>query len=454
MAGTLAGVAARGALLFFSLVIFVASGELALRAVYRDGGKRTLGAPGFFPFEYVNTHDQQRGRLDYGAKTLGIPRVLTVGDSITWGTGVREWQDTWPEQLAQLYEGAGVKRQFAVLSLPGRDIDAHTEQVRLWVEEIDPDIFIYQWYVNDLETLRQRPATQRVWQRVPWHEGLRRASYLYYFLDNRFSMLLPPIERSYVEYIRTDFIDGSLEWSEFERWFHELASRAREHARTRVLVLYPQVPFSGDYPLAGVHERLTRLATATRLSIPPAVWIRAAGQLVSVDAGRWKQGVRVPAGAAPRTIVTRPYYANSVLDLELTASTATAGESVIGTLDVLDAETQQLLASAPVRLPVDEGSFRRAELKVPIAGPAGRRVQLAFGGTSSEVTLAELDLRVDYGFDVLDLTDTMNAFDTHVSIFDAHPNPRAHQVVAEEVYKRLNELEAGRQGASADRLLR
>jgi hypothetical protein len=37
------------------------------------------------------------------------------------------------------------------------------------------------------------------------------------------------------------------------------------------------------------------------------------------------------------------------------------------------------------------------------------------------------------GLYVLDLSDRMNTFDTHVSVFDAHPNERAHQVMAEEL---------------------
>jgi hypothetical protein len=49
------------------------------------------------------------------------------------------------------------------------------------------------------------------------------------------------------------------------------------------------------------------------------------------------------------------------------------------------------------------------------------------------VSFASIDIPVDYGMEVVDLTEALNTFDTHASIFDAHPNARAHQVVAEEV---------------------
>jgi len=443
MPATAVGLALRASLLLCSVLIFLATGEIALRAVYRDAGKRTLGAPGFHVFEHVNAHDQQRGRLDFGAKRAGLPRLLVVGDSITWGTGVREWQDTWPEQLARMYEQAEQARELAVLSLPGREIDAHVEQVKIWANDIRPDIFIYQWYVNDVEILHRRPSTERSWQQQGWHDWLRRASYLYYFLDNRVSQLLPPVERSYVDYILQDFIPSSLEWSEFERYFHELATRAREMSPQRLLLLYPQVPFSGEYPLRSVHQRLAALARAERISIPPAAWVRTSGDIVDRPDGKWKQAVRVPSSAPPRSIITRPYYARGEVTLIATfAAPDSPSGTAVGTLEAVDPETGVTMAAAPLVSRKAGDALQEVSVQLQLQDDKGRGVQLAFGTAGGgDVLLASVDLRVNYGFDVLDLTETMNGFDTHVSIFDAHPNPAAHRVVAEQVFTKLAALE-------------
>jgi hypothetical protein len=48
-----------------------------------------------------------------------------------------------------------------------------------------------------------------------------------------------------------------------------------------------------------------------------------------------------------------------------------------------------------------------------------------------------LGLAVDYGFDVLDLAEPLNRFNTHASLFDAHPNEAAHRVIADEVHRVL-----------------
>lgn len=443
MSATAVGLMLRAALLLSSLLIFLATGEIALRALYRDAGKRTLGAPGSQPFEHVNVHDQQRGRLDFGPKRPGVPRLLVVGDSITWGTGVRDWQDTWPERLARLYEDAGEARELAVLSLPGRDINAHLEQVTLWADDIRPDIFIYQWYVNDLEVLHHRPNVEHWWRQNGWHERLRRASYLYYFLDNRLLRLLPPVERSYVDYILQDFIPGSLEWTEFERYFHELATRAREMSPRRVIVLYPQVPFRGDYPLRSIHERLAALARTDRISIPPTAWLRSSADIVARADGRWKQALRVPSSSPPRSVITRPYYAPRELELIVSfAAPDTPIGTPVGTIEAVDPNSGAALAAAALLSTGAGERLQEASVRLELPSDRDRSVQLAFGSAGrGDALLASLDLRVSYGFHVLDLTDAMNAFDTHVSIFDAHPNRAAHRVIAEQVFRELATLE-------------
>lgn len=472
------------ALPFVSLLIFLATGEIALRLIYPGGGRMTLGAPGYPVFEHVNVHDQQRGRLEWGEKVPGEPRVMILGDSITWGTGVRRWEDTWPEQLALSLEQSGRPHQFAVLSLPGRDVDAHVDQLKIWGAEVRPDVLIYQWYVNDLEIIEHRPAMIRSWQQYWWHAPLRARSYLYYFIDNRLQTFLPPPERSYVDYILTDFIPGSIEWAEFERQFHSLATRAREIAPTRILMLYPQVPFKAPYPLLAIHDRMKALARAESLSIPPVAWSRAAGSVVTRPDGPWKQAVRLPAGAPARAIATRAYYASGSLDIAVTFAADAPPGAAVATVELVDLEKQTTLLSVPlvagqpgstpsaagssapsaasaagssapstgrpsatsaaVSSAASAASLQTVHLRLALPTDGGRDVQIAIGDTAVGVDIAGIDLRVDYGFEVLDLTETMNSFDTHVSVFDAHPNPAAHKVIAQSVAAELERLEQGR----------
>jgi lysophospholipase L1-like esterase len=433
-----------------AFVLFVLTGEVGLRLMFPGGGRYTPGAPGGRNFEHLTVHDQQRGRLSYGEKRPGVPRIMIVGDSVTWGWGVRRWEDLWPEQLALRFEAAGRPHDLAVFAQAGRNIDAHVEYFRQWAEDIRPDVFIYQWYVNDLELKGERPSGVRWWHRLPWH-GRMRASYLYDFLDNRLNMLLPPPDRTYVEYLLADFGPASAGWTEFERQFHELATRVSAYAPIRLLVLYPMVPFAGEYPLKAINDRMRRLAGAKTVSILPMSWIRHAGVVLPRPDAPAANVVRLPAGAAPRAVITRDgYFARDALEVVVRFASASAPAGTeVATLDALDEESGTVLASASIVSRQADSALQDARVLLDLPDGVDHHVRLAVGPASAnEIDLASLDLVVDHGFEVLDLTDTLNTFDTHVSMFDAHPNARAHQMIAEEVFARVTEMEA--RGADPD----
>jgi lysophospholipase L1-like esterase len=438
-------------LLLFAVAIFVATGEIALRVIYRDAGKRTLGGPGGRSFEHLSIRGDQRGRYDTGPRTPGTPRIMIVGDSITWGQGVRDWENTWPEQLARALEQAGTPHQIAVAAMPGRDIAAHVEEVERSIARVKPDVFIYQWYVNDIEVDVRRPSNIRSWQQWSGHQWLRQRSYLYYFADNRLATYLPPPDRSYVDYILQDYAPGTLEWTEFERYFHTLAMRAKEAAQTRILVIYPQVPFRGTAPLKSIYDRVTALAGAHRLAIPPAGWIRYSGALLDrVDASP-RQVLQASAGKGP-LVETRDYYFPAgphdvVVTVSLDETPHTSGTSgssgTLGTLDLIDAATSEVLSTSQLSAQPRAG-WQELPAQVTVAGRGRRaRIRISVGETAA-FSLAKIDVRADYGFSVVDLTEPLNTFNTHASIFDAHPNERSHKVIAEKVFEALEKTAARR----------
>jgi hypothetical protein len=281
----------------------------------------------------------------------------------------------------------------------------------------------------------------RWWQTWAGHESLRRTSYLYFFLDNRLATYLPAPDRSYVDYILQDYAPGSLEWSEFERYFHTLAIYAVASAPTRVLVIYPQVPFRAPSPLQPIYDRVSALAAPHHLSIPPAAWIRYGGDLTTVGDRPAVRFTTPPRGPA---IDTRDYvFAGGPIDVRVAVSIDANARTrdtpgtpgTLGTLDLLDASTNEVLSTAP--LAAAPGGWRDVDVRLNV-GDRARRTRLRLTANSSApFAVGDIALPVDYGFTVVDLTASLNSFNTHASIFDAHPNERAHQVVAEKVLEAL-----------------
>jgi hypothetical protein len=429
--------------LLASTIIFLATGEAVLRVIYRDRGEATLGGPGGRLFEHLYIKDKQRNRFDTGPRRPGVERLLVVGDSISWGAGVRDWSAIWTEQLARALERRRGAVEMAVVAEPGRDMWEHMSAVQEWGSRVQPDVLIYQWYVNDIEVVKHRPRFRRSWQRWSQHARLRDASYLYYFLDHMAASWLPLSDRSYPDYILQDFLPGTYEWAEFERAFHSFATRARESAPIRLMVLYPLVPFRGAYSMQPIHDRMRTLAGPHHLIIPPSEWVPAAGTMAARAGTGSQPVVRVPSGVAGAVIETRDYYLSEgtlEMGVRLVCDSPPGGATVLA-LEAVDHLTGRIVGRGSATVDPQARGWQEVPVRVDIRGINGHSVRLRLvspGGLA--LAIASIDIPVDYGLTVVDLTEPLNTFNTHVSIFDAHPNARAHAVIAREVLAALERL--------------
>ncbi len=363
---------------------------------------------------------------------------MIVGDSVTWGQGVRDWWDLWPEQLAIGLEHRGQPTEMAVYALPGRDIPEHLQVLLESVRTVKPDVLIYQWHPNDIEVVEDRPSTER----EAGNSGdstnvFRQSSYLYFFLDNRLSMFLPPPGRSYDDYLLEDFAPGTLGWAEFERVFHSFATLAKEAVPRRLLVLYPHVPFSGSYPLQPLNDGMRRIAGPHTLALSPATWVIRAGQRLKQADAPWGEIARAQVGVSGTLLETREYYTgDGPLDLtvQMSCESQAAPGSALGALEVVDVVTGQILGQAPLSVVSDRAGWQRVPARLTVHGAGDHRIrfQIRSSGVSA-FSIATIDFAVDYGMEVLDLSEPLNTFDTHASIFDAHPNKRAHAVIAQAI---------------------
>jgi hypothetical protein len=429
----------RGLALLLAGALFVLTGEVTLRIFYRDGGRRTFGGPGNRSFEHLTIgREALRGRRDVGPHRPGVPRLMVLGDSITYGQGVHDWHNTWPELLATRLEREGHPYELAMFAEPGRDMPAHLEELERWGPVVRPDVLLYQWYVNDVEVMPHRPDETRVWQRWAGHAWLQQTSYLYYFLDHRARALLPPPGRSYADYILQDFHPGTAEWSEFERCFHAFAVRAAQAAARRIMILYPQVPYRDRYPLQSVHDLMKTLASPHMLSIPPTAWIRSAGTMDRDAAAPWALVSRVTPGLAATFVETREYLVvPGMLRAQVVASVPELADAsaAIGTLDVVDAVTGETVASGRITAQGGMRGYQTLAVTLDVPGTEPRRLRLRVATAGKEGwSLASLGLAVNDSFEVVDLAEPLNRFNTHTSLFDAHPNEAAHRVMADAVY--------------------
>jgi hypothetical protein len=410
-----------------------------LRVLYRDAGRRTLAGPGGASFEHVSNRGDERGRFDVGPRQSGVPRIMVMGDSVTYGEGVREWRDVWPEVLATTYEREGQPVEMAVFAAPGRGLPEHVEMLRHWGPIVQPDVLVYQWYVNDIEVFGHRPEVLPAWHHWSGHGLLREHSYLYFFLD-RFAAARVQAG-PYLDYILNGFVPGTAEWAEFERQFHAFATLAQAFAKTRVVVLYPQVPYRDEYPLKPIHDRMHALAAAHPLSIPPAAWVRQAGSLSADPSAREKQVLAIAASARGTVADSNDYlFMPGRVEVSIRFSTPTSESPAmqVGTFMLLDATSNEVLAAASLFAAPGNNGAQSVPVSVMITGTGPQRIRARITSTgAASWQAASVSFRVDYGMKVVDLAEPLNKFNTHASVFDAHPNEAAHRVIADHVYHAL-----------------
>ncbi len=83
-------------------------------------------------------------------KAPGKIRVIAIGDSFTYGQGLKPG-DPWPAQLEAVLDSEGGSGRFEVLNggISARQVDTITELCRKEWLGLEPDAVVYAWYLND-----------------------------------------------------------------------------------------------------------------------------------------------------------------------------------------------------------------------------------------------------------------------------------------------------------------
>lgn len=414
-----------------SLALALLASEIVLRVVYRDAGRTTLAGPGGRDFVYTYLPGGElRGPMAAGPKAAGVQRIMVLGDSITWGQGVTEWTDTYPAKLLQTLNTGGTRYDMAVYAYPGKEIDNHLAAIAKSVADVQPDLVLYQWYSNDLEISKAaRPTSRRAWRSWPGHGTLKSWSYLYFALDFAFDLYLPQSGRSYLEYLQEDFAEGTPGWQAFTRTFHSWAAYATGYASRTMLMLYPAVPATA---LSELRQRMTALA---------------AGQVLRYTPDEMSHAIGAPAGAGPGELAATPPLRlahgayQATLQLRLDAPTTGSVARVTVTHGADDTVLASLDLEAATLGP--PGAWHETPIAFSVPAPLATNLVLHVATTGgAALSVGALELPVHYGIEVVDLAPHLAGLNTAASLFDAHPNARAHAIMADVLARAIREAPA------------
>lgn len=184
-----------------------------------------------------------------------------MGDSITWGQGVRDERALFSQLLLDRIRADVPDAEMAVLAKPGRNMDGHLEQIRKWGSVVDPDVIVYQWYINDMELDGPRhSAAPRPWRKFFLYPLLMQHSYFWVVLDYYFDQLWPSGSGTFVEYIEGDFAEDTQAWQTFRSMFQSWAAEGKALTSKVLIVLFPHPSGSSEIAFQDFHIRMARLA--------------------------------------------------------------------------------------------------------------------------------------------------------------------------------------------------
>lgn len=174
----------------------------------------------------------------------GQLRVVTVGDSFTWGDGIWSDADVWANRLETLLgERLGRDTGVVNLAIRGDTAVACARNLRTYGMPLDPDLIVYGFYIND--ALRNFPDGRcLLWDYNLYDTLLDEPIHTW---AKTHCLLYEHLSAAWMAYqIRTDpvgwnrhYTKGTVEWEQFSAALRQMAAMGWETNAPVVMVLWP-----------------------------------------------------------------------------------------------------------------------------------------------------------------------------------------------------------------------
>ncbi len=240
---------AAAALACGSLAIVFLSLEGVLRFALPERGDWYAAGPRRVAFlrEHVtrNADGFRDGPFDR-PKTPGVRRILVLGDSFTFGDGIADPRDRWPEVMERALAEKGMRIEVFNAGIPGTNTAWQLDLLRTRGWRWSPDRIVVGFVPNDPEP----PGANR--EAIPARLNppllpigaadtfLTRSSYAYAWLRGRKNALLERfgLKETYADYVASLYRPGP-DWDRFVAAARGLAAEAQERGVPLTVAVFP-----------------------------------------------------------------------------------------------------------------------------------------------------------------------------------------------------------------------
>ena len=199
-------------------------------------------------------------------KPPGTFRIVTLGDSYTWGSKIGRTQDLWPYVMERALHREDRPVQVINLGRPGFTTVNEAEMLDCLGWLFEPDLVILEFTLNDIVPSGpnfSHEAENWYFRIVPLlpvvHQTLDDRSYLYSFLNSRFRSL--QMQRRYPDGYAPLFKDDFKGWQACQEAIRNIAQQTKQRNVPILGVIFPMfVPGNKldekTYPYTAVHRKV------------------------------------------------------------------------------------------------------------------------------------------------------------------------------------------------------
>lgn len=262
--------------LILSLLLAIASLSLTISAIeiyMRHNPKFGHGAD--------HNAEQRVHRSVIEGKPEGKKRIVIIGDSLTYGDGIK-LADTFPYKLQQKLDN-NPKDLYQVINMGimGADTKFQAEILVMgkhryyWDRpalSFDPDIVILAFCVNDIEigdATKRRPKDYSFLPE-PAHKYLIQRYRLYKFLHGRVNGLLTTmgLRPSYTDHLKNIYMNETEEWNNFTRLLNFMIFNIKIKKKDVLLVIYPALgDLSNSHPYLDLYEKVSEIGRSNNTPV-------------------------------------------------------------------------------------------------------------------------------------------------------------------------------------------
>jgi len=234
-------------------------------------GKQDFGSnpKGYFDDDFTLTYRINSLGFRGAETTLEKPentvRIVVIGDSFTFGSGVRN-EHTFPAAMQAYFSGDGMGQGVEVLNLGAGRYNTVNEVSLLFHQGIrfDPDFVVICFFLNDTNAGGTAKAFS-TWVPEDQLPFWRRYSRLADVMATRFER--QRASEALVDNYIDSFRENAPGWVQSKKALASAGKLSEEQGFKLVLAIYPVLwSLSDDYPFAGIHEIVSDYAA--KLGMP------------------------------------------------------------------------------------------------------------------------------------------------------------------------------------------